>query len=274
VAIRKIAQMGEPVLRRRADAKISRERQYLTTFCMVALAIGVIAYTGFLKLLSYYTQAWYYVALLTFMAVCIDAILSPGRGHVHRMARAAVVALFLALTALPSSRVISLRHTNVDLVANALHVMAVPDDFILVTRWECGVTMNRYYKGPAAWATIPPLSDFRFQAYQPVMEHMRAVDPLRPIVERAEKTLRSGHKVWLVGEAFVPPRGEGPPTLPRVVDSTSKWRGSPLFYNVWVMQVMGFLTSHMVHATKLPASDIRPVCDLENLPVQVMEGWR
>ena len=112
--------------------------------------------------------------------------------------------------------------------------MASPDDFILVTRWECGVTMNRYYKGPAAWATIPPLVDFRFQAYQPVMEHMKSADPLRPIVERAEQTLRSGHRVWLVGEASVPPAGEEAPTLPRVVDS--RWKGSALFYRVWVMQ--------------------------------------
>jgi hypothetical protein len=186
------------------------------------------------------------------------------------------VALFLALTAIPSSRIISLRHTNIDAVANALRGMVAPEDFILVTRWECGVTINRYYKGPAAWATIPPLVDFRFQAYQPVMEHMKAEDPLHPIVERAEQTLRSGHKVWLVGEVFVPRPGDGAPTLPRVVDSTStsKWRGSALFYRVWVMQVMGFLTSHMTHVTKLPAAHIGRVSDFENLPVQVMEGWK
>lgn len=265
---------GFTMFRRTADAETSRDRQYLVTFCGAALILGVIAYTGFLKLLSYRTQAWYYIALLTFAAVCIDPILSPGKGRAHRIARAAAVALFLALTALPSSRIISPRHTNIDFVANALHVMAAPDDFILVTRWECGVTMNRYYKGPAAWATIPPLSDFRFQAYQPVMEHMKAVDPLRPIVERAEQTLQSGHKVWLVGEALIPPPGAVAPTLPRVLDSTSKWRGSALFYRVWVNQVTGFLASHMVHATKLPAADIGPVSDFENLPVQIIEGWR
>ena len=265
---------GFTIFRRRADAETSRERQYLVTFCVVALVVGVVAYAGFLKLLSYYTQAWYYVALLTFAAVCIDPILSPAKGRVHRITRAAAVALFLALTAVPSSRIISLRHTNIDFVANALHVMATPDDFILVTRWECGVTMNRYYKGPAAWATIPPLIDFRFQAYQPVMEHMKAADPLRLIMERAEQTLRSGHKVWLVGEAPVPPPGEEAPMLPRVVDLSSKWRGSALFYRVWVMQMTGFLTSHMVHATKLSRASIGPVSDFENLPVQVIEGWK
>jgi Dolichyl-phosphate-mannose-protein mannosyltransferase len=256
---------------RKANPPASRER---ATFCVVALVVGVVAYTGFLKLLSYYTQAWYYIALLTIASVCIDPILSPGKNRVHRIARAVAVAFFLALTALPSSRIISLRHTNLDFVASALHVMAAPDDFVLVTRWECGVTMNRYYKGPAAWATIPPLTDFRFQAYQPVMEHMRAADPLRSIMERAEQTLRSGHKVWLVGEAPAPPLGEAAPTLPRVVDSTSKWRGSALFYKIWVMQVTGFLTSHMVHATNLSRASIDPVSDFENLPVQVLEGWK
>jgi hypothetical protein len=250
----------------------SRLRQHRITFCVVALVIGVVAYTGFLKLLNYHTQAWYYVALLTFAAACLDPILAPVKAHAHRIARAAAVALFLAFTALPSSRVISPRHTNIDLVASALHHLATPDDFILLTRWECGVTMNRYYKGPAAWATIPPLADFRFQAYQPVMEHMKAADPLRPIVERAEQTLRSGHRVWLVGEAPAPLPGEEAPTLPRVVDS--KWRGSAAFYAVWVMQVTGFLKSHMVQASELSGISIGPVSDFENLPVQTIEGWK
>ena len=255
-----------------ANAEASQVRLNRVTFCVVALVVGIVAYSGFLKLLNYYTQAWYHVALLTFAAACIDPILSPGKGRGHRTARAAAAALFLALTALPSSRIISLRHTNIDLVANALRKMASPDDFILVTRWECGVTMNRYYKGPAAWATIPPLADFRFQAYQPVMEHMKAADPLRPIVERAEQTLRSGHRVWLVGEAPVPSPGEAAPTLPRVVDS--KWRGSAAFYGVWVMQVTGFLRSHMLQTSQLSGTNIDPVSEFENLPVQTIEGWK
>jgi hypothetical protein len=257
---------------RRFDAEPSRIRQHRITFCVVALVVGSVAYAGFLKLLNYHTQAWYYVALLAFAAACLDPILSPGRGRAYRTARAAAVALFLAFTALPSSKVVSLRHTNIDLVANALQNLASPDDFILLTRWECGVTMNRYYKGLSAWATIPPLVDFRFQAYQPVMEHMKAEDPLRPIVERAEQTLRSGHRVWLVGDAPVPSPGEEAPRLPRVVDS--KWRGSALFYRVWVMQVTGFLTTHMVQASQLSGTGFGPVSDFENLPVQTVEGWK
>lgn len=265
---------GSTIFRRRAEAETPRERKYLATFCVVSLVVGVVAYAGFLKLLSYYTQSWYYVALLAFVAVCIDPILSPAKSRVHQIARAFAMALFLAFTALPSSKIISLRHTNIDLVANALHVMAAPDDLILVSRWECGVTMHRYYKGPATWATIPPLIDFRFQAYQPVMEHMRAEDPLRSILERSEQTLRGGHRVWLVGDAPVPPAGQEAPTLPRVVGSDSQWRGSALFYKVWVMQMTSFLSHHMVHATKLSGVDIGPVSDFENLPVQVIEGWK
>src|SRR5256885_16830344 len=99
------------------------------------------------------------------------------------------MALFLAATTLPAVRVISLRHTNIDLVAQNLATEAAPEDLILLTRWECGVTMNRYYKGRAQWSTIPPLTDFHFQAYQPVMARMHEEMPLLPIFVRAEQVL-------------------------------------------------------------------------------------
>jgi hypothetical protein len=262
------------MFRGRAATERNSERQLVVTFCVVALIIGVAAYTGFLKLLNYYTQVWYYVALITFVAACIDPILSPSKNVLHKLLRAAAVALFLAWTAPLSSQIIAKRHTNFDLLTDALHTLAAPEDLVLVTRWECGVTMKRYYKGPAPWNTVPPLTDFRFQAYQPVMQHMREEDPLRPIFEQVEQTLRSGHKVWLVGEAPVPPPNKPAPSLPRVVDPKSKWRGSPAFYSVWVMQVTHFLSSHQTGGAKLALDKFGPVSDFEDMPVQSVSGWK
>lgn len=265
---------GREIFRRRNQAESPPGQHHAIIFCAVGLLVGLVSYTGFLKLLNYYTQPWYYMALLAFLAACFDPILCPGRHGVHQAVRAGAVAVFLACTAVPASKIISLRHTNVDLVANALHSLAKPEDLVLIARWECGVTMNRYYKGPAAWTTIPPLRDFRFQAYQPVMEHMRSEDPLRPIMVRAEQTLRSGHKVWLVGDAPAPALDKEPPSLPRVVDPASGWRGSSEFYIVWVMQVTHFLRSHMAEGTVFTTDQLGPVSDYENLPVRSISGWK
>lgn len=256
------------------DGANTPELRQVVTFSAVAFVVGIVAYFGFLKLLSYHTQSWYYMALLAFAAACIDRVVSAEKSKWHQRGRAAVVTLFLAITTLPAIEIISSRHTNIDLAAEALRVATQPGDLILLTRWECSVTMNRYYKGAAEWMTIPPLADFRFQAYQPIMAEMQAEDPLRPIRERAEQTLRSGHRVWILGE--VPPvrPNEAPPSLPRVVDPSSKWRGSPLFYSVWVMQVSHFLQNHVTESGLFPSVSESAVSPFEDLPVHFVSGWR
>ena len=138
------------------------------SFCGITLLIGIITYTGFLKLLNYHTQPWYYLSLITFVAICIDPILWPNKSRSYGWLRAGAAALLLAMTVIPASRVIAPRHTNLDIVARKLETLAAKDDLILLTRWECGITFQRYYRGRAPWMTIPPLKDFRFQALQPV----------------------------------------------------------------------------------------------------------
>src|SRR6185295_15415291 len=123
---------------------VSPERRRTVWFFGVALVVGVVAYAGFLKLLNYFTQPWYYLSLVTFVAVCIDPILWPRQQRFHRPMRAGAAALLLVLTAVLSPRTLSPRHTNLDTVARSLATLAAPGDLILVTRWECGVTMGRY----------------------------------------------------------------------------------------------------------------------------------
>jgi hypothetical protein len=243
-------------------------------FCGVALIIGVCSYAGFLKLLNYYTQPWYYLSLVTFIAVCLEPLLWPKEKQILRPLRGLFALVFLALTALPAARIISTRHTNIDLVAQNLAQVAAPEDLILLTRWECGVTMKRYYKGRANWSTIPPLTDFHFQAYQPIMARMREEAPIRPILIQAAQTMKSGHRVWLIGETPTPLPGEPAPFLPRVGDGKDGWRGSCSFYNVWIMQVTHFLRQHFVSAKQIGLAETGPVSEFEDLGVSVVQGWK
>jgi hypothetical protein len=251
-----------------------RERRAVASFFGVALLVGIVGYYGFLKLLNYYTQPWYYLSLITFVAACLDPLLRPKDTGWHRPVRAVAATVLLAFTVLPSSRVIAAPHTNLDVVARQLEAVAAPNDLILLTRWECGVTLHRYYKGRTPWMTIPPLSDFRFQAYQPVMAHMRAEAPLQPVFAQAEQTLKNGGRVWLVGPAPVPPPGEVPPSLPRVTDGRDGWRGSPAFYQVWLMQVTHFLREHATGISILSAANPQPESPYETLTVCSEQGWK
>ena len=249
-------------------------RKRVALFCGAALLVGILSYTAFLKLLSYRTHPWYYLSLITFVAICIDPILWPKNLGLHRSIRAGAVALLLALMAVPASRIVGARHTNLDLVAQQLESLAAPDDLILLTHWQCGVTLQRYYRGPTHWMTIPPVAEFRFQSHQPIIAQMRAEAPLDPIFAKAERAMKSGNRVWVVGGARFPRPGQPPPALPRVGHGNDGWRGSESFYPVWGMQVMHFLRQHLTRARTVSFPETGPVGPFENLPVGVVEGWK
>jgi hypothetical protein len=252
----------------------ARQRCKIASFCGVALLVGILSYAGFLKLLSYHTNPWYYLSLITFVAACIDPILWPKNVRLHRLLRAGVAALFLAWAAVPTARIIAARHTNLDLVAHELETLAAPEDLIVLTHWQCGVTLQRYYKGRAPWMTIPPLADFRFQSHQPIIAQMRAEAPLQPIFAQAERAMKSGHRVWVVGGAPLSRPGHPPPILPRVGSGNNGWRGSEAFYPVWGMQVMYFLQQHLTRAQSMTFPDTGPVGPFEDLGVSVFDGWK
>jgi hypothetical protein len=250
------------------------KRRRVASFCGVALVVGILSYAGFLKLLNYHTNPWYYLSLVTFVAVCIDPILWPENARLHRLLRAGAAALFLACAAVPTSRIIAARHTNLDLVAHELETLAAPEDLIVLTHWQCGVTLQRYYKGRTPWMTIPPLADFRFQSHQPIIAQMRAEAPLQPIFAQAERTMKSGHRVWVVGGAPPLHPGRPPPVLPHVGNGNNGWRGSEAFYTVWAMQVMYFLQQHLTRAQSVTFPDTGPVGPFEDFGVTVFDGWK
>jgi hypothetical protein len=263
-----------PAIFGRAVDTATRERKRLASFCGVALLIGILSYTAFLQLISYRTAAWYYLALVTFVAACIDPILRPKDNGLHRWLRAGAAVLLLGLTAIPASRIVSARHTNLDIVADRLENLTAPEDLILLTQWQCGVTMQRYYQGRTPWMTIPPVQDFRFQSHQPIIAHMQAEAPLQPILTQAERVLKSGHRVWLVGGARFLREGQSAPVLPRAGTAADGWRGSETFYPVWIMQVTQFLGQHLTQARLLSFPATGPVAPFESLPVGVVEGWK
>ncbi|CAN5561029.1 hypothetical protein BH20VER1_BH20VER1_05950 [soil metagenome] len=247
--------------------------QEVALYCLLTLGIGLPCYYLFLKFLKYPTQPWYYVALLGVVAVAMEAVLSTVLaqrwGGALRMALAAAIAL---LSFAPTLEAIQLRQTNIDLVAAKLQESVAEGDVVVVMPWYLGVPFSRYYHGPAPWTTVPPVEDYRLQRYDLFKAQMAASEPLAPVFEAMEKALRSGHKVWLVGQLVFPQEGVTVPVAGPAPDPFGWSEGAYLMG--WMHQAMQFLQDHVATAEEIKIPVSQPLNPHEYVQVIVVRGWR
>jgi hypothetical protein len=253
-------------------------------FATVALIVGVIGYAAFLRTLHYYTQPWYYITLVAFAALALDVVFGAwpitARPQVLplllRSGRLAVALALLCFTGASAWKEVLVRHTNLDLLATRLQPLATTGNVILVPRWECAITLSRYYRGPAEIVTIPPIDDHRFHRYDLVLRQMMTVDPLRALLARLEEVLRSGHRVFLVGNLPFPDASDPLPSLPPAYrDAGGNWHVDD-YHGLWRLQVGQFLRAHATRTENIKVSirDKAHVQEFESLGLGVVEGWR
>ena len=138
-------------------------------FATVTLAVGMAGYAGFLRILSYFTQPWYYITLVAFVACILEILLGiwPATTKARiclRLVRIAVAIFLLCIAVWPAWKELPTRHTNVDLIAARLQSLTTADDLVVVPSFECAIPLFRYYQGPAEVISIPPIDDHRFIA--------------------------------------------------------------------------------------------------------------
>jgi hypothetical protein len=246
----------------------------LSLFFCATFVATTLSYYLFLKILHFQTETWYYLVWMAIAAVITDALLSRAlRDHwasALRLGFATLAVAFLVPEVAESART---RMTNGDLIAKYLNHAAAKEDFILVNPWFSGVTFNRYYSGQAPWSTLPPLSDFEVQRHDLFKQQLEGNQPLRPVLEKIESTLRDGHCVWLVGYLpfALPPRPA--PRLQPGRQTETGWRGGP-FMMAFGMEVAYFVQIHAstVEAIKIKLDD--PVNSYENQRLARISGWQ
>lgn len=246
-------------------------------FCLVSLGVGVIGIFVFLNALSYTTRPWYYLALLALAGLCVDAIFGACiRTPRTRIARTAGVLMLGCLTLVPATQAVRMRLTNADLVASKLRLVGRPSDLVIVNPWYNGVSFDRYYQGPAPWKTSPPIAFHRFHRYDLLKQELLMPDQkmvLRPVMEQAEKALRNGDRVFIVGRLTILPTGQMPTYLPPAPLPGSLWWDGPYYYE-WSTTLGYFLRQHVVTLARVSVKTPRPVSDYENLQLLVAAGWR
>jgi hypothetical protein len=259
--------------RKSADSN-DQARTERILFGLVTLAIGSASYAGFISVLGYLTQPWYYIAFAAFAATCIEMVLAPiWRGGVSLLIRAAVALAIVGVGVYPAWQGLRFRQTNVDMVAAQLETQAAPDDLILINPWIYGLSFRRYYYGRANYETIPPIEDLRTQRIDILKRQMMSPAPMTSVLQRMEETLRSGHTIWLIGSVdFVPP-GKVPQALPPGYDGPKGWVGGN-FHAAWAEQAGFLVQRHSMHFERVRVPLDQPVVRYENLPLSAIRGWR
>ena len=257
------------------SADINNEaRKERVLFGLVTLIIGTVGYAGFISVLGYLTQPWYYIAIVAFAATCIEMVLaSIWTGKWSLLFRASFAFLIVGIGVYPAWQALQFRQTNMDVVAAQLQTQAAPNDLILINTWNYGISFRRYYHGSANYETIPPIEDLRSHRVDILKRQMMSAAPIAPVLQQMEETLRSGHTIWLVGSLdFVSP-GKEPRVIPPGYDGPNGWVGGN-FDAAWAEQAGFLVQNHALHFERVRVPLAQPVSRYENLPLSAIRGWR
>ncbi|PYJ11422.1 MAG: hypothetical protein DMF06_02600 [Verrucomicrobia bacterium] len=243
-------------------------------FGLVTLVVGTLAYGGFISVLGYLTQPWYYIAFAAFAATCIEMVLANlWTTERSLLLRATLTLAIIAISVYPAWQALHIRQTNVDVVAAQLQTQAAPDDLILINTFNYGISFRRYYHGRTTYLTIPPMEDLRCHRVDLLKRQMMSPAPMAPVLQRMEETLRNGHTIWLIGSLnFVQP-GKEPEVIPPGYDGPNGWVGGN-FYAAWAEQAGFLIQSHALHFERVRVPLAESVNRYENLPLSAIRGWR
>jgi hypothetical protein len=246
-------------------------------FRLLAIPAAFGAQYGLFMVLGYLPRIWYVLPLMALVASALDGLLatavrSPAARAV-RILQAAAAALLAVLLLPAAAREAEVRMTNVDQVARTVAEGAGRRDLVLVNYWFYGISFQRYYQGRARWMTLPALEDHRFHRYDLVKACMMDDAPTWDVVRAIRRTLRSGHRVWVVGTLDTAPDGQPPLDLPPAPAAPSGWRDNP-YYMAWSQQIQSYLHEHALGQVSIVPPDLGPVSGFEYLNVWVFRQWQ
>jgi len=264
------AGVGFAVLERRVSRNEDASSD-LPLFAAVSSVLGVFGFFLFLWNAGLPSQPWYWLPALALAAVLMDAALAKFMAK-YRTGRMVFIGILVCVSVPATALQVRQRHTNIDVIARDLTAKADKRDLILVYPWYCGVSFNRYYRGPADWLTLPPLEDYRLHRYDLLKEKLAAHEPIQPVLDRIRHTLIAGGNVWLVGDLPGPEPGETTvPTLPPAPDGPMGWFDEPYSY-VWGRQGFDVVQRHAFELTVVLTNLSGHVSSYEDLSLKRARG--
>jgi len=244
----------------------------LILFAVTSASAAALGYYIFLRILSYLTQTWYYLALVMLLAVSME-LLFHNLIRTAALRRARIWFVFLLILVVPAAgwKELRARHSNIDVIAQELEQNAQPGDLIVLNPWYYGVTFNWYYKGTVPWITVPAVGDLRTHRYDMVKEKMVSERPINDVKKAISSVLQAGNYVWFVGGVQFPPSGQAPHILPAAPNSQSGWLDGP-YTDSWSEQIGALLNEYETDVKQVQLPGIGIVNNFENVPLVVVSG--
>ena len=243
-------------------------------YLMLAPVMATVGYYLFLHLLNYFARPWYFLALLSILAVSLDALaaslLSLKWIRLFRLLIALAAIAILPFYVWPK---ISQRQSNIDVVAKKVTELAKPVDLIVVAPWQYGISFNRYYKGAARWITLPKIGDLRVHRYDLFREKMVSPHPIDDVLEEIQRALAAGNRVWFVGGLNQLQQNQAPRFLSPAPDPISGWNNLA-YSRSWLESLSAFVRAHGERGQTVALPSASGVNELENVPLMVVGGWR
>lgn len=241
-------------------------------FGLLAIVLSLLTYSGFFLITQNPPVQRYFLALVCVIVAGVTLLAASITWH-HWVffGRAALMAAGVAMVFFTPLAQIKERQSNIDVIAQRVGRDAAPEDLIVVNPASHGISFSRYYHGQSRWMTVPDIEDHRFHRYDLLRQKMTEFFPLDSVERSVTDTLKSGHRVWIVGT--VGRRSEGPAAiLAPAPDPKYGWQ-SIAYIHVWSRQFGVFLRSH-VSRTELLMKREKSVSQWENTQLTVCEGWK
>jgi hypothetical protein len=251
----------------------SLERDILL-YLMLVPVIATVGYYLFLQLLNYLARPWYFLALLSILAVSLDS-LAGSLLSIKWIRLSRLLLALAALTILPFyvwPKIVE-RQSNIDVVAKKVTELAKPLDLIVVAPWQYGISFNRYYMGTARWITLPKIADLRVHRYDLFRGKMVSSHPIDDVLGEIQRALAAGNGVWFVGGLITPQENDVPRFLSPAPDPISGW-DNRAYNRSWLEQLGAFVRAHGERGQTVPLPSTSPVNELENVPLMLVDGWQ
>jgi hypothetical protein len=251
-----------------------------TEHCIYATLTIILSLAGFiyyLKTVDIPPQSWYFIPIGALTAIAVDSLwpLLGNRKPVF-LTQASIALTLLAFTVSPTLQKLRQNLTNINTVATQMEKRASASDMILVAPHYQACTFIRYYKGQAKVQVWPPHkpNQLTYQRGDVIWDAIHSdKEAILPLWEEMGQTLRSGGKVWIVGDIVVVPADRPPPWVKPGTLFPGQSLVGPYLYT-WGAQVFYFLANRAKSASVTDKFDISNVNKWEAIQQAVVfEGW-
>jgi hypothetical protein len=248
-------------------------------FEMMFLVFGTILVLAYLKWLKLSTNDWYYLPLMGLWAFSIDSVIATWPPSQSLSQRKLVIAILLAAVQVPAIwGAANLRLTNADLAAKSITALATKQDLVVVFPWYYGISLQRYYHGPAPWICLPKVTKtevpgviIHADGYRALKVAMMRENSLSAELAQVRETLQRGGRVFVLGDFPVPQPGAIVTQLPIAPNSPHGW-SEPAYNKMWMQQLGAELLAHGDEMHSLPIETEQPIHNLESFRIYVVSG--